>query len=42
MNEEHRGVAPASAKRDSHDGLAAVAIAILTVCLIAFAVIKII
>jgi hypothetical protein len=42
MNEEPQGVAQEEMKREGHDGLAAIAIALLTVCLIAFAVIKII
>jgi hypothetical protein len=41
MNEEPQGVAREGAKREGHDGLAAVAIALLTICLIAFVVIKI-
>lgn len=42
MNEEPQRVAQEEAKREGHDGLAAIAIALLTVCLIAFAVTKII
>jgi hypothetical protein len=41
MDEQPHGVSPEGAKRDNHDGLAAVAIALLTVCLIAFLVSKI-
>ena len=42
MDEKPQGVAHEEMKRDGHDGLAAIAIALLTVCLIAFAVSKII
>jgi hypothetical protein len=42
MNEEHQDVAQEAAKRDSRDGLAAVAIALLAVCLIVFVVSRIV
>ena len=42
MNEEPQRVAREGVKREGHDGLAAVAIAVLTVALIVFVVIKII
>jgi hypothetical protein len=42
MDEEPQRVAREGVKREGHDGLAAVAIAVLTVALIVFAVIKII
>jgi hypothetical protein len=42
MNEEPQRVVRERVKREGHDGLAAVAIALLTVALIVFVVIKII
>jgi hypothetical protein len=42
MNEVPHGVAPEREKRDARDGLAAVAIALLTIALVVFLISKIV